>query len=111
VTLHPIEGDPGDWGGTVTEDITSGVPELEELVGLPWPDWKPLDVVEVADDELDGYAGMYLESLHAIQVPRHTDQATMLHEMGHAWFNDSVFSDPWVSEGLAELFSYESESN
>ena len=34
------------------------------------------------------------------------DPITILHEAGHAWFNDDLFADRWIYEGLAEEYAY-----
>ncbi len=108
--LHAVDGGAG-WTGAAESGVAVGIPTLENLIGVDWPDWKPLDVIEVRDQTLDGYAGRYLPTFHAIQLPADTPQSTMLHELGHAWFNGDLFSDTWVNEGFADLYAYVAESS
>ncbi len=97
---------PGDeaWADFVAEELDSGFVELQALVNLPFPD-DELEIVESIDPGLQGYAGWYVKSEQLIEVSEEFDSETLLHELAHAWFNRSLFSERWIGEGLAEEFA------
>lgn len=98
---------PGDdeWKRFVEEQIVTGVPELEDLIGEPWPIDGELEVVQSSTPYLYGYAGWFSPRDLVIEVGEVLDQEVVLHELSHAWFNDQWFSDRWVNEGFAQVYS------
>lgn len=98
---------PGDteWSEFVTTQITEGVPELEALIGQPWPIDEPVDVREAFSPYLYGYAGWFSAVDNEIEIGEDLDQEVMLHEMSHAWFNKNWFKERWLSEGFAQVYS------
>ncbi len=98
---------PGDteWSDFVTTQITEGVPELEALIGQPWPIDEPVDVREAYSPYLYGYAGWFSAVDNEIEIGEDLDQEVMLHEMSHAWFNKNWFKERWLSEGFAQVYS------
>ncbi|MBV9953296.1 MAG: hypothetical protein JO291_15185, partial [Acidimicrobiia bacterium] len=111
VGLHPekikVRAWPGDgqWADYVSTQVARGVPVLEGLVGLKWPDDDELDVVETVTPYLYGYAGWYLASRDAIEIGDALDQHVVLHELSHVWFNTDLFTTRWIVEGMAEEYS------
>jgi hypothetical protein len=95
---------PGDtrWGQFAERYVTDGLPVLERLTGTPWPERNETDVIEASTPYLRGYAGYYYADTDVIEVTEDLDGHTMLHELSHAWFNDSYLTDRWLSEGLAD---------
>ena len=75
---------------------------LERLTGTPWPETAETDVIETSTPYLRGYAGYYYADTDVIEVGEEFDSHTMLHELSHAWFNDSAMAQRWLSEGLAD---------
>lgn len=98
---------PGDqiWPAFVKEQIETGVPRLAELIGEPWPIEGTLDVVQAITPYLYGYAGWFSPRERLIEVGEDLDQEVVLHELSHAWFNNQWFTDRWVNEGLAQVYS------
>jgi hypothetical protein len=94
------------WSETVTETLTDGMPELRDLVGLDWPVAKDLKVTERYTPSLEGYAGLFYVEDERIDVSEDLDPATILHEASHAWFNEGLFSQRWIYEGLAEEYAW-----
>jgi hypothetical protein len=96
---------PGDdeWVEYATAHIEHGVPALEELIGLPWPETGTSDVYESSSVYLTGYAGFHDTVANEIEVGEYFDSETMLHELSHAWFDHSTIDARWISEGLAQL--------
>ena len=41
-----------------------------------------------------------------IELSEDLDPLTTMHEASHAWFNDSLFAERWIYEGLAEEYSW-----
>ncbi len=104
-----VESWPGDVGWTehVEDGIADGLPALQELVGLPWPIEGELVITESFSPVLYGYAGWYDRANDVIEVSDERDDLLLYHELSHVWFNDSLFLDRWVNEGLAELYAAE----
>ena len=102
-----VRGWPEDeaWVGQVGEVLTAGLPELRELIGLPWPVNGDLDVVEVHTPLLEGYAGFFDPDTDQITMSEDLDEATILHEAAHAWFNQVLWDERWINEGFAEAYA------
>ena len=97
---------PGDtrWQGFATRSVREGLPALEELIGVP-PAQDQLSIVESSRTYQMGYAGVFITGEDSIEVGDRLDKHVLLHELSHAWFNQHLFTDRWVTEGLAEEFS------
>ena len=104
VTVQGWPDDP-EWADFTEVQVRDGVPVLERLIGLRWPATDALDVLETAAPYLYGYAGWYQPLEHVIEVGDELDQAVILHELAHLWFNADLFAQRWISEGLAEVFA------
>ncbi len=102
-----VQSWPGDvqWQQFVTAQIQQGVPELQTLVGVPWPIDTAVAVRESATPYVYGYAGWFSATKHEIEIGENLDQEVVLHEMSHAWFNRNWFSDRWLDEGFAQVYS------
>ncbi len=102
-----IRGWPEDppWRDRVATVLTDAVPELVARIGLPWPVDGPLTVIEVHTPLLEGYAGFYDSKTDEITISEDLDDATIIHEVSHAWFNGRLFSERWINEGLAEEYA------
>jgi hypothetical protein len=94
------------WQRRVSQALTSGIPALVQRIGLPWPVSGQLTVEEVSSALLEGYAGFYSPDSHQITISEDLDPLTIVHEASHAWFNASLFSDRWITEGLADEYAY-----
>lgn len=99
---------PGDdvWVTFARDTIENGLPTLESLIGLPIPDQQSLEITESVTPYFYGYAGWYDPADTTIEVGNELDDSVMLHELSHAWFNDNLFDERWVNEGLAEEFTW-----
>jgi hypothetical protein len=93
------------WEGRVASLLSSGIPALSRRIGLAWPISGPLDVSEVASALLEGYAGFYAPATHQITVSEDLDPLTVVHEASHVWFNAGLFTDRWITEGLADEYA------
>jgi len=106
---HPlsVRSWPGDdeWSSWVNGELRKGVPELEQLVGQPWPIKDRLEIIEAVTPYLRGYAGWYQPQQNRIEVGEKLDERTLLHELSHVWFNRSFFTSRWINEGMAEEYS------
>lgn len=100
LTLSSFPGD-AEWTDFVTEQVMVGLPMLEEAIGQPWPGG--VDVIrEDVSPEVLGYA-WFDPGRGEIVVPEDLDAALLMHELSHAWLNDSSFRGRWLYEGLAEF--------
>lgn len=95
----------GAWEARVVDAVEAGIPALQRRIGLPWPIGDQLVVSEVAGALLEGYAGFYTPSSHEVTVSEDLDRFTIIHEVSHVWFNGSLFTDRWISEGLADEYT------
>lgn len=93
------------WQTKVTTTLRLGLPELQWLIGLPWPVDKRLEVTEVYAPLLEGYAGIFYAAEQRIEISEELDDLTIVHEGAHAWFNDDLFAERWVTEGLADTYA------
>ncbi|HYO42774.1 MAG TPA: hypothetical protein VES19_06195 [Candidatus Limnocylindrales bacterium] len=102
-----IRGWPEDarWRTRVRTLLRDGVPELVDQVGLAWPVEGALTVTEVHTPLLEGYAGFYDAASDAITISEDLDEMTIVHEASHAWFNKALFTERWITEGLADEYS------
>jgi hypothetical protein len=102
-----IHGWPEDaeWRSRVRDRLQRGLPVLERLIGLPWPVAGELSVTERAAAVLEGYAGFYLTDEDRIEISEDLDDLTIVHETSHAWFNQRLFKERWINEGLADTYA------
>ena len=102
-----VRGWPEDpvWRDRVVAVLTRAVPDLVARIGLPWPVDGALSVTEVHTPLLEGYAGFYDSATARITISEDLDDATIVHEASHAWFNGGLFSERWIDEGLAEEYA------
>jgi hypothetical protein len=94
------------WNTTVGNTLREAMPELETLIGLPWPVAHDLEVRERYTPALEGYAGFFLTDAQRIDVTEDLDPVVIVHEASHAWFNEALFAERWLYEGLAEEYAW-----
>jgi hypothetical protein len=104
-----VRGWPEDtiWRTSVVRTLRRGLPALQELIGLPWPIDRRVDVSEVYSPLLEGYAGIFYTRQERIEISEDIDSLVIVHEAAHAWFNQRLFEDRWIDEGLADTFAAE----
>lgn len=103
--------DDDEWANLVVEAVRLGLPELQRLVGLEWLQDTALQIRESADVTLAGYGGWYLHSDNLVEVGEWANPQVVLHELSHAWFNPSLFTERWIQEGLAEEYATRAAHN
>ena len=98
---------PGDvkWQSFVEDHIRDGVPTLESLIGIDWPEDDGFDVLQSSEPGFAGYAGWYDSGAGEIVIDEQLDEQTILHELAHASFNSDLFDARWQGEALAEEFA------
>jgi hypothetical protein len=94
------------WDDTVGATLRTAMPELRELIGLPWPVAHDLDVRERYTPALEGYAGLFFNDQQRIDVSEDLDPVVIVHEASHAWFNGDLFVERWIYEGLAQEYAW-----
>lgn len=94
-----------EWAEFATEVVSMGIPELEDLIGRPWPVEDELEIVESGVPHAYGFGGWYDTSSNVVEVGDALDAQVMLHELSHAWFDHDLGPERWFGEGLAELYS------
>ena len=99
-----IQAWPGDaeWHDEVTRQIEDSLGKLEALIGRPLPGSGTVVVREVSDAGLGAYVGTFDSDTGVARVSEdYAQPGVVAHELSHAWFNDSLFSGRWLSEGSA----------
>jgi hypothetical protein len=98
---------PGDeqWMSAVVGTIELVGEELFASIGLPWPDGDPITITETVAPTEAGFGGWFNQVTHEIQVGEQVDEQLILHELSHAWFNETLFAERWIGEGLADEFA------
>jgi hypothetical protein len=94
------------WDDSVRATLRSALPDLQKLIGLDWPVTHDLNVRERYTPALEGYAGVFFTEDQRIDVSEDLDPLVIVHEASHAWFNDSMFPERWIYEGLAEEYAW-----
>ena len=94
----------GEWLDRVADRLRRGLPQLDRLIGLPWPVTGSLVVTEVHTPLLEGYSGLFHPDTGGIEISEDLDDLTIVHEASHAWFNSSLFTGRWINEGLANTY-------
>ena len=100
---------PGDeeWADFAQAAIEDGIPALESHIGSPIPEQGTLEVTASVRPFLFGFAGWYDPAQTSIEIGNEFDRGVMLHELSHAWFNNSLFVERWLTEGLAEEVAWQ----
>ncbi len=96
--------DDPEWMDFTARHVEDGVPALRRLIGQPWPA-SELRLVESVAPAQEGYGGWYDLRASEIAVPDTLDAEVLLHELAHAWFNDTLFEQRWMIEGFAEAYA------
>ncbi|MCP3939621.1 MAG: hypothetical protein GY708_30120 [Actinomycetia bacterium] len=104
VTIRSWPGDD-EWEEFAVETAREGIPTLERLIGKPWPEDKDFEIIQSSEPNFHGYAGWYDGDEGRIVIDEGLDTAIFLHELGHAWFNDGLSDDRWITEAMAEEFA------
>ncbi|GAA1993192.1 hypothetical protein GCM10009718_33620 [Isoptericola halotolerans] len=103
LTLQSFPGDDA-WREFAADRITVGLPVLEGYLGAPWPG--RIDVVrEDVSPMVLGYA-WFDDAGNEIVLGEELDEATLFHELGHAWIDDTRFEGRWLYEGLTETTAH-----
>ena len=102
-TVRAWPDDPA-WADFVVDAIEDDVPILQDLIGLDWPAGD-IEVIETVTPYLYGYGGWFNALSGRIEVGDRLERDLILHELGHAWFNEDLISGRWITEGLAEEFA------
>ena len=114
VTSVPVAGRevvvrswPGDdeWLSLVVGTIEKAGEALFDSIGLPWPEGAPITITETVAPNEAGFGGWFNQITHEIQVGENVDEQLILHELSHAWFNETLFAERWIGEGLADEFA------
>ena len=97
------------WDALVGSTLRTGLPELQTLIGLPWPVAHDLTVRERYTPSLEGYAGVFFTESQRIDISEDLDPVVMVHEASHAWLNENLFIERWIYEGLAQDYAYRAQ--
>jgi hypothetical protein len=94
-------------GQHVIDTYTKALPELEDLIGVPFPpdytirvqEYKRADIGNVAGRNM-GMGGLQIADTNITYDP------TLLHEISHYWFINPAYSESWLIESFATLYAY-----
>ena len=97
---------PGDmaWTDFAAERVTAGLPVLEDIIGVPWPGGMDKIREDVSPHVL-GHV-WFDHTADEIVVAEDLDEATLFHELTHAWLNPDRLQERWLYEGLTEVVAY-----
>lgn len=97
---------PGDtaWTDFAAEHVTAGLPVLEDIIGEPWPGGMDKIREDVSPHVLG--RAWFDHTAEEIVVAEDLDEATLLHELTHAWLNPFRLRERWLYEGLTEVVAY-----
>ena len=101
--IRAWQDDP-EWGTAMSTLMTTGLPALQHMIGLPYPAPGTLIIEEAATSRLGEYAGIYNNLTGTIRVRYDADGYVGLHEAAHLWFNAKLFPDRWIGEAYAEFY-------
>lgn len=101
--LHGYQDD-AQWTAFVAEQVTAGLPELERLIGTPWPGGLER-IREDASPAVQGYDGWFDPGDNEIVIGEDLDADLIFHELSHAWVSSERFTQRWVYEGLAQVLA------
>ena len=104
VVVQAWPDDP-EWTAFMGDQVGTALTDLEQLIGFPVRDDRPVVVRESVAPILEGFAGWFDQSTGVIEVGETLDPALVFHEVGHAWFNDDFSLSRWINEGLAETYA------
>ena len=104
VVIQAWPDDP-EWTAFMGGQVGTALTDLEQLIGFPVRDDRPVVVRESVEPILEGFAGWFDQSTGVIEVGETLDPALVFHEVGHAWFNDDFSLSRWINEGLAETYA------
>jgi hypothetical protein len=106
ITVRSWADDPA-WGQRVSDRVTTGLPVLADLIGLPYIGTASLTVKETVPRTIGGYAGIFDtgQANDEIDISYDADEGVTLHEAAHAWFNQQLASDRWILEGFASYYA------
>jgi hypothetical protein len=97
--------DDAEWASRVTAIVEVGLPHLRHLIGLDYPPVEEVTILQARDPSLLGFGGWYLTDQDRIELGEHLDDHLVLHELTHLWFNQRLFGERWINEGLAEVYA------
>jgi hypothetical protein len=109
--VYFVETSGSDPSELVINGAGESLKALEDRFGERPMAGRDLAIVEVTDEQLAGYAGRYDGEFEVIEISDSLQQGTLIHELAHAWFSGAVFSDAWMSEGLADYVSVRVEES
>ncbi len=95
------------WSNRVGGLAAKALPLLSERIGLPWPRDGGLIIHEAVSRSTGGYAGLFDPTGGQIEVAYYADDAVVLHESAHAWFNGTLLADRWANEAFASYYGLE----
>lgn len=93
------------WASEVEKAVQAGLPVLSEMIGLDWRPEEVLEIRESIEPNLLGYGGWYLDTGDVIEIGEYVDRHLVLHEIGHSWFTNDLFTHRWITEGLSDEFA------
>jgi hypothetical protein len=113
-----LESFPEDteWASKASETLRRALPELGDLIGLPWGSQAQLTVrerfvLDLATVPKIGYSpgAEYSANRHPssdrIDASESLDPLTILGDVALAWFDDELVRGRWIGEGLAQEYA------
>jgi hypothetical protein len=95
------------WSDRVSGLVTRALPALSARIGQPWPRDGGLVIQEAVGRSTGGYAGLFDPKAGQVEIAYFADDAVVLHEAAHSWFNGSLLADRWANEAFASYYGFE----
>ena len=101
-----LRGWPGDseWIDHVRGGLADAVPALEQAIGRSWPVSGTFVIHEAYTPGGLGATNWPTTGGEA-QAGEQLDQRSLLRGLASAWFGSESFSDQWLAEGLADVYT------
>lgn len=101
ITVHYLPGDEV-WAQNTLQSAHLALPLLERLTGQPFMFGHDLHLWALREVDFP-LAGLNIQE-RGILLSR--SQNAVVHELAHFWVGSHSLSEPWMAEGLAELYSF-----
>lgn len=91
------------WATGVERILSAGIPVLASLIDEPWE--TDVVITESIEPSIHGYGGWYVSDSDSMEIGEDLDAHLVLHEISHAWFDEGLFAERWIGEGLADVYA------
>ena len=99
LVLRAWTDDPA-WARKTATLLKRALPALSKSIGLPYRPTSPIAIEETVARSIDGLSGIYEPASGTIRIAYTAPPSVVLRSVAHLWFDESLFADRWIVEGL-----------